>query len=135
MDDGPRQVEQLVKSKSKDGTQTLELPDVTVQWHVSVESGLHSVLQRLRSARGGSESSERHTTLDSAAATGKFRPLPMRPLVVAVWMYPPHIELPLTGERVPVSVIVKQDFFSEAGEDDVQDNVNVSSEDVIDDLH
>ena len=126
--DDLRQINQLVKSKAKDGTHTIELPDVTVQWHVVEESGLLNVLQRV-------QSNTTATSSDTAESTGRYRLLPVRKLVVAVWMYPSHVEIPLTGERIPVSDIAKQDFFSEAGNDDVKDNVNVSSEDVIDDLH
>ncbi|CAI5732194.1 unnamed protein product [Peronospora farinosa] len=89
--DDLRQMNQLVKSKAKNGTHTLELPDVTVQWQVVEEAG-------------------------------KYRPVPVRKLVVAVWMYPPHVKIPPTGERIPSSDVAKQDFFVEENNDSVEES-------------
>ncbi|KAH7479849.1 hypothetical protein KRP22_010116 [Phytophthora ramorum] len=109
--DDLRQLDQLVKTKAKDGTHTLELSDMTVQWQVSEEPGLPTVLQRVQG--------------DPIAATaetaGKYRPLPVRRLVVAVWMYPPHVEIPPTGDRIPTSDAAKQDFFVDADDDSVDE--------------
>ena len=55
-DDVPRQLEQRVKSKGKDGTHTLELSDVKIQWQVADESGLPYVLQRVQSGSDGAGS-------------------------------------------------------------------------------
>ncbi|KAG7401965.1 hypothetical protein PHYBOEH_008486 [Phytophthora boehmeriae] len=104
MDGDLRQLDQLVKTKAKEGTKTIELPDMTVQWQVSEEPGLHTVLQRVKGdeQKGGDEA-------------GQYRPLPMREkLVVAVWMYPPHVEIPPTGQRIPVSDESTRDFFIDA---------------------
>uniref|UniRef100_A0AAV1UW06 Uncharacterized protein n=1 Tax=Peronospora matthiolae TaxID=2874970 RepID=A0AAV1UW06_9STRA len=102
-----------VKSKGKDETHTFERSDVTIQWQVADESGLPCVLQRVQSGSDGAESWGRNTAVGSVEATGKYRPLPVRQLVVAVWMYLPHVEVALTEERTPVSDVVKQDFFAE----------------------
>uniref|UniRef100_A0AAV1UW75 Uncharacterized protein n=1 Tax=Peronospora matthiolae TaxID=2874970 RepID=A0AAV1UW75_9STRA len=116
-DDVPRQLEQRVKSKGKDETHTFELSDVTIQWQVADESGLPCVLQRVQSGSDGAKSWGRNTAVGSVEATGKYRPLPVRQLVVAVWMYPPHVEVVLTEERTPVSDVVKQDFFADMDKD------------------
>ncbi|POM80911.1 Hypothetical protein PHPALM_1190 [Phytophthora palmivora] len=110
--DDLRQLDQLVKTKAKEGTHTLQVPDVTVQWQVSEEPGLPSVLHRVQN-----DDVDAQSTADSMAETsGTYRPVPMRKLVVAVWMYPPHVEIPPTGDRMPVSDTTKQDFF--VGADD-----------------
>ncbi|CAI5743804.1 unnamed protein product [Peronospora destructor] len=117
--DDLRQMNQLVKNKTKDGTHTLELPDVTVQWQVVEESGLLNVLQRVQ----GNEIARKHTISDTAETTERYRPLPVRKLVVAVWMYPSHVKIPPTGERIPSSDVAKQDFFVE----EINDNVEKSA--------
>ncbi|ETK78894.1 hypothetical protein F441_15479 [Phytophthora nicotianae CJ01A1] len=115
--DDLRQLDQLIKAKAKDGTHTLELPDVTVQWQVAEEPGLPSVLQRVQSDNGDSQSTSGRVP-STADPSGKYRPLPVRKLVVAVWMYPPHVEIPPTGDRIPVaSDANRQDFF---GKDDAE---------------
>ncbi|KAE8883415.1 hypothetical protein PF005_g116 [Phytophthora fragariae] len=113
--DDLRQLDALVKAKAKDGTHTLELPDMTVQWQVVEESGLPSVLQRVK------------TEVPAAAAStegGRYRPLPVRKLVVAVWLYPPHVEIPPTGERIPVGDADKQGFFADVDDDDSVEEVD-----------
>uniref|UniRef100_M4BAH6 Uncharacterized protein n=1 Tax=Hyaloperonospora arabidopsidis (strain Emoy2) TaxID=559515 RepID=M4BAH6_HYAAE len=130
-DDVPRQLEQRVKSKGKDGTHMLELSDVKIQWQVADESGLPCVLQRVQSGSDGAESWGRNTAIGSVEATGKYRPLPVRQLVVAVWMYPPHVEVALTEERTPVCDVAKQDFFTAVDNDNDSDRVD---EDVLEDV-
>ena len=115
--DDLRQINQLVKSKAKDGTHTIELPDVTVQWHVVEESGLLNVLQRV-------QSNTTATSSDTAESTGRYRLLPVRKLVVAVWMYPPHVKIPPTGDRIPSSDGAKQDFFAKETNDSVEESTN-----------
>ncbi|KAG2790588.1 hypothetical protein JG687_00000342 [Phytophthora cactorum] len=112
-----RQLDQLIKTKAKDGTHTLELPDVTVQWQVAEEPGLPNVLQRVQGDDGSSQQTTGRVP-STAEPDGKYRPLPVRKLVVAVWMYPPHVEIPPTGDRIPVaSDATTQDFF---GKDDAE---------------
>ncbi|KAL3660098.1 hypothetical protein V7S43_015019 [Phytophthora oleae] len=117
--DDLRQLDQLIKTKAKDGVHTLELPDVTVQWQVAAEEpGLSSVLQRV-----GDDDSCNQPTAGRVPSTGepmgRYRPLPVRKLVVAVWMYPPHVEIPPTGDRIPAATDeAKQDFFVGADEND-----------------
>lgn len=120
--DDLRQLDQLVKTKAKEGTHTLELPDVTVQWHVSEEPGLPSVLQRLQGDSDGAQPAGRSTVPSTAEPAGRYRPLPVRKLVVAVWMYPPHVEIPPTGKRIPVSNAAKPDFFVGADDDSVKES-------------
>ncbi|KAG7381937.1 hypothetical protein PHYPSEUDO_005464 [Phytophthora pseudosyringae] len=115
--DDLRQLDQLVKAKAKDGTRTLELPDVTVQWQVAEEPGLPSVLQRVQGADGSDQLPTAGRVPSTAEPAGRYRPLPVRKLVVAVWMYPPHVEIPPTGDRIPAaSDAARQDFF--VGADD-----------------
>ncbi|KAG1693658.1 hypothetical protein DVH05_023061 [Phytophthora capsici] len=110
--DDLRQLDQLIKTKAKDGVHTLELPDVTVQWQVTAEEpGLPSVLQRV-----GDDESSNQSTAGRVPSTGepmgRYRPLPVRKLVVAVWMYPPHVDIPPTGDLIPVATDeAKQDFI------------------------
>uniref|UniRef100_M4BAG0 Uncharacterized protein n=1 Tax=Hyaloperonospora arabidopsidis (strain Emoy2) TaxID=559515 RepID=M4BAG0_HYAAE len=73
----------------------------------------------------------RNTAVGSVEATGKYRPLPVRQLVVAVWMYPPHVEVALTEERTPICDVAKQDFFAVVGNDNDSDRVD---EDVLEDV-
>ncbi|KAF4046094.1 hypothetical protein GN244_ATG01435 [Phytophthora infestans] len=115
-----RQLDQLIKTKAKDGTHTLELPDVTVQWQVAEEPGLPSVLQRVQD--DGDSQSTTGRVPSTTEPAGKYRPLPVRKLVVAVWMYPPHVEIPPTGDRIPVaSDANKQDFFRKDDAGSVED--------------
>jgi hypothetical protein len=102
--DDLRQLEQLVRTKAKEGGHTLELTDMTVQWQVVEEPGLPSVLQR---AEG-----------EETPTSGRYRPLPVRRLVVAVWLYPPHVEIPPTGQRIPAGD--DHDFF--VGADDAAED-------------
>ncbi|EEY68425.1 uncharacterized protein PITG_04881 [Phytophthora infestans T30-4] len=121
-----RQLDQLIKTKAKDGTHTLELPDVTVQWQVAEEPGLPSVLQRVQD--DGDSQSTTGRVPSTTEPAGKYRPLPVRKLVVAVWMYPPHVEIPPTGDRIPVaSDANKQDFFrkDDAGSVEGAEETNV----------
>ncbi|KAK1944649.1 hypothetical protein P3T76_004561 [Phytophthora citrophthora] len=120
--DDLRQLDQLAKTKAKEGVHTLELPDMTVQWQVAAEEpGLPSVLQRVRD----DESSNQPTTgrvPSTGEPMGRYRPLPVRKLVVVVWMYPPHVDIPPTGDRIPIATDeAKQDFIVGVVEDDKEE--------------
>ncbi|RLN38051.1 hypothetical protein BBJ28_00001085 [Nothophytophthora sp. Chile5] len=109
--DNVRQLEQLVKAKMKDDVRTLESAAMTAQWQVSDEPGLPSVLQRLQLKKDtkAERPSESHALKGQEG--GLYRPLPVRKLAVAVWMYPPHVAIPPTGERIPTNDRSVQDFF------------------------
>ncbi|KAG6618441.1 kinesin-like protein [Phytophthora cinnamomi] len=122
--DDLRQLDALVKAKAKDGSHTLELPDMTVQWQVAEEPGLPSVLQRVQiegTASASVAAAGRGGPAPADGDGGRYRPLPVRKLVVAVWLYPPHVEIPPTGERIPIGDADTQDFF--VGMDDDDDSV------------
>ncbi|CEG47565.1 uncharacterized protein PHALS_04433 [Plasmopara halstedii] len=113
-----RQLDQLVKTKSKECVHTLQSPEITVQWQVVEEPGLPSVLLRAHGNNCSDHPKSSHLP-DTITKTGKYRPLPVRKLVVAVWIYPPHVELPPTGDRIPVvNDAIKQDFFETDADDD-----------------
>ncbi|KAI9906580.1 hypothetical protein PsorP6_003489 [Peronosclerospora sorghi] len=113
-----RQLDQLVKSKAKDGLHTLERPDLTIQWEVSEEHGFHSILERVEAFDENIQPGKQSTdaTCKTTELTARYRPLPVRKLVVAVWMYPPQVKIPSTGERIPACNAAKHDFFLEENE-------------------
>lgn len=117
--DDLRQLDALVKTKAKEGSHTLELPDMTVQWQVVEEPGLPSVLQRVKTEAAATKQGG-----PAQIEGGRYRPLPVRKLVVAVWLYPPHVEIPPTGKRIPIGDTDKQDFFVGADEDDSVEEVD-----------
>ncbi|CAH0473981.1 unnamed protein product [Peronospora belbahrii] len=108
--DDLRQLDQFVKIKAKDGTHTLELLDVTVQWQVAEEPGLSNVLQRVQVSNDAAQKTAKKVD-------GRYHRLPVRKLVVAAWMYPPHVKIPPTGDQIPFSDVDKQDFFVEVEND------------------
>ncbi|GMF44290.1 unnamed protein product [Phytophthora fragariaefolia] len=117
--DDLRQLDALVKAKAKDGAHTLELHDMTLQWQVADEPGLPSVLQRARVANGDVQATAAAGGGGPPSSEGaRYRPLPVRKLVVAVWLYPLHVEIPPTGDRIPAGDTDKQDFFIGADDDD-----------------
>lgn len=119
--DDLRQLDQLVKTKAKEGTHTVELPDLSIQWQVAEDPGLPSVLQRVPNNNARPERLQGGFNSGfSSGDGGRYRPLPVRKLVVAAWLYPPHVEIPPTGERIPIDHEGTRDFFSNAEEEDTE---------------
>lgn len=105
---------------------TVSSPLVHVQWRVSDEShrAVPTVLeatQRQRSecfarAKASGTSEAKRSSSASAASEdvyvgGMFAPVPVRKVAVEMWLYPPHVAIPASGDRIPVNSSCVTDFF------------------------
>lgn len=87
-----------VRGKASAELQQLTSSRVKAQWQLADHSALNNVLERAERQPG-------------EQAGGAYRPLPMRSLAVAVWMYPPTVVFPPTGEPIPEDTTSVRDFF------------------------
>jgi hypothetical protein len=112
-----RAIDELIKTKSSTLFHITALGDVVqVQWQLQDHAhNLVNILQH--SQRRREENFVRKAAVkDAAEATeeyvgGMLRPLPVRKAAVTVWIYPPHVVIPPTGDRVPENPSCVTDFF------------------------
>lgn len=124
--DTMRTAEELMKSsKSAFAMKTIVSPLVQVQWRALDQSrrGLANVLQMTHRPRqecfsqkqaGVAQSSKAKQAAAGAEevyAGGMYAPVPMRKLAVEAWLYPPHVVIPATGDRIPENSSSVTDFF------------------------
>lgn len=74
------------------------------QWQLAERSGLSNVLERAAPIRQGAGAS-------NTALGGAYRPLPVRKVAVTVWLYPPTVEIPPTGDPIPKNSESVRDFL------------------------
>ncbi|KAF1320400.1 hypothetical protein FI667_g12408, partial [Globisporangium splendens] len=95
-----------------------------VQWRAvepQTNRSLGNVLQRTHKHRSecftredaeqSARKAQEASSEDEVYAGGMYKPLPMRKLTVEVWMYPPHVVIPATGDRIPADDTSVTDFF------------------------
>lgn len=130
--DAQRTAEDMLKSsKTAFAIRTITSSLVQVQWRALDQShrGLANVLQMTHRPRQGCFSRKEAATTQSktkqavaaAAASGDeemytggmYAPVPMRKLAVEAWLYPLHVVIPSTGDRIPENSSSVTDFFHE----------------------
>lgn len=123
--DAMRTAEELMKnSKSAFAMKTIASSLVQVQWRALDQShrGLANVLQMTHRPRkecfsrkeatvAQSSKTQQATGDEEVYAGGMYVPVPMRKLAVEAWLYPPHVAIPATGDRIPENSRSVTDFF------------------------
>ncbi|GAB9470290.1 hypothetical protein Gpo141_00007540 [Globisporangium polare] len=123
--DAMRTAEELMKnSKSAFAMKTIASSLVQVQWRALDQShrGLANVLQvthrprkecfsRKEATVAQSSKTQQATGDEEVYAGGMYVPVPMRKLAVEAWLYPPHVAIPATGDRIPENSRSVTDFF------------------------
>ncbi|GLD94454.1 hypothetical protein PINS_up003065 [Pythium insidiosum] len=100
---------------------------LTLQWWLDDHPhGLLNVLQltrtreqprsqyfsrKLPQSRGASKSSAEDDD-DEEYVGGMYRPLPTRKAAIVAWIYPPHVTIPPTGDRIPEDESCVVDFLA-----------------------
>lgn len=90
-----------IKGKAGAEIHQLESLRMKAQWQLSDRAGLSNVLERVEKQQEGGES----------GLGGAYRPLPVRKAAVTVWMYPPTVVIPPTGDPIPKNAESEHDFF------------------------
>lgn len=117
--------EELTKSSKTAASKTVTSPLAHLQWRAVLDPSHHGGVANVLAAthRQRSECFECETTgsgdkktLKKAASEGvyvggMFAPLPLRRVAVEVWLYPPHVTIPATGNRLPADDASVTDFL------------------------
>ncbi|TMW68342.1 hypothetical protein Poli38472_005810 [Pythium oligandrum] len=112
--DNARAIDDTIKKLSNNGNTLFHLSSdtVQVQWFVQDHPhGLVNILQRSTRSRSECFRKKAQSESEEEYVGGMYRPLPVRKLGVTVWMYPPHVTIPPTGDRVPANPSCVTEFF------------------------